>query len=236
MTQVGFVHSWDVTAKEAAAIQRALAEHIDLRWHGERVTRVGGVDLSYVRRGGEGYAAIVVMSIPEFEEIDATCIKSPITFPYIPGLLSFREVPAVLKAWEKLCVKPQLLYVDGQGIAHPRGCGLAAHLGLLLEIPSIGCAKTRLVGNEPVIGRAKGEWAPLRYKGKTIGASVRTRAGVRPLYVSPGHRIDLKRSVKWVLSACIRYRSPEPIRAAHVMANRHRTSSESFPFPCEDTF
>lgn len=222
MTQLGFVHSWDVTPTEAVAIQKALTEHIDLRWGGERVGRVGGADLSYAREGQNGYAAIVVMSVPEFEEIDATCVKCRITFPYVPGLLSFREVPAALKAWETLRIRPQLLYVDGQGIAHPRGLGLAAHLGLLLKIPSIGCAKTKLVGDEPVVGPAKGQWAPLCHKGETVGATVRTRAGVRPLYVSPGYRIDLKRSVEWVLSACVRYRSPEPIRAAHVMANRHR--------------
>jgi len=221
-----FAHSWDVMPREAVAIQKTLTEHIELSWHGDKITRVGGVDLSYARSSKEGYAAIVVMSVPEFEEIDATCIRCPITFPYVSGLLSFREAPAVLRAWETLHIKPQLLYVDGQGVAHPRGLGLAAHLGLLLEIPSIGCAKTRLVGDEYMVGPAKGEWAPLRYKGNTVGATVRTRAGVRPLYVSPGHRIDLKRSVEWVLSACERYRLPEPVRRAHMMANRYRAASE----------
>jgi len=221
------LHSWDVTPKEAIAIQRNLKEHLTLRWTNPSVTLVGGADVSYPKGGKTSYAVVIVMTVPDFEMVDVAWICQRLSFPYIPGLLAFREVPALLEAWENLRHYPDLIYVDGQGIAHPRSMGLATHLGILLDVPSIGCAKTPLVGGEPVVGDAKGNHAPLIHRGEEVGVALRTRTGVKPLYVSPGHRIDLQTAMHWVLRACVKYRLPEPLRRAHIMANRLRTTAAS---------
>ncbi|MBW2039381.1 MAG: deoxyribonuclease V [Deltaproteobacteria bacterium] len=219
-------HPWDVTLKEAVEIQNKLRELLHLKWDDPPIRRVGGIDVSYARRSKEGYAAVVVMNWPNLEEIDMVWTRKNISFPYIPGLLTFREAPLLLQAWKKLKYYPDLIYVDGQGIAHPRSMGLAAHLGVLLNIPSIGCAKTPLVGGYPVVGGKKGDYAPLLYQEKKIGVALRTRVGVKPLYVSPGHRIDLRTSIHWVLQACRAYRLPEPLRQAHIRANQVRLTMD----------
>jgi len=141
--------------------------------------------------------------------------------------LTFREAPLLLQAWKKLRYYPDLIYVDGQGIAHPRSMGLAAHLGVLLDIPSIGCAKSPLVGGDPPVGEKRGDYSPLIYKGNEVGVALRTRSGVRPLYVSPGHRIDIRTSIYLVLRACKIYRHPEPLRQAHIAANQLRSAMNS---------
>jgi deoxyribonuclease V len=217
-----FLHPWDVTPQEAVEIQNNLRELLRLKWEDTPIRHVGGIDVSYARGSNEGYAAVVVMSWPKLEEIDRTWTKQNISFPYIPGLLTFREAPLLLQAWKKLRHYPDLIFVDGQGIAHPRSMGLAAHLGVLLDTPSIGCAKSPLVGGDPPVGEKRGDYTPLIYKGKEVGVALRTRTGVRPLYVSPGHRIDLRTSVQWVLHACRIYRLPEPLRQAHIAANQLR--------------
>ncbi|UCC66303.1 MAG: deoxyribonuclease V [Deltaproteobacteria bacterium] len=217
-------HPWDVTPKEAVEIQKELRELLQLKWDNAPISRAAGIDVSYARGSKEGYAVVVVMGWPNLEEIDIAWTKRDISFPYIPGLLSFREAPLLLHAWEKLNHYPDLIFVDGQGIAHPRSMGLASHLGVLLDIPSIGCAKSPLVGGDPVVGDKRGDHAPLLYQGREIGVALRTRVGVKPLYISPGHRIDLRTSIHWVLRACGSYRLPEPLRQAHIRANRLRSN------------
>jgi deoxyribonuclease V len=216
-------HPWDVTPREAIAIQNSLRPSLSLQWTRPSVSRVAGIDCSYARGEGQGYAVVVVMQWPRLEEIDMAWEKGPISFPYIPGFLTFREGPLILRAWKKLHHYPDLIFVDGQGIAHPRCMGLAAHLGVLLDTPAIGCAKSSLVGGEPFVGNARGDSASLLHRGKQVGVALRTRTGVKPLYCSPGHQIDFERVLQFVLEACRGYRLPEPVRKAHSWANHLRS-------------
>jgi deoxyribonuclease V len=157
---------------------------------------------------------VVVYRFPEMEEIEREWAERPLEFPYIPGLLSFREMPAILAAFERVREEPDLIYYDGQGYAHPRRMGIACHLGLLLDRPTIGCAKSRLIGRHEEPGAECGDWAPLEDRGERIGAVLRTRSGVKPIYVSPGHRIGLERAVELTLAVCDGYRIPRPTRDA----------------------
>ncbi|HUT68422.1 MAG TPA: deoxyribonuclease V, partial [Dehalococcoidales bacterium] len=161
---------------------------------------------------------VVVLSYPEFELVETRIVTDRIEFPYVPGLLSFREAPLILAACEELTVTPDLLMVDGQGIAHPRRMGLASHLGLFLDIPTIGCAKSRLCGSHEEPGNEAGSYAELLDNGEVIGAAVRTRTGVKPVYVSIGHKVDLSTAIRRVLECCRGYRLPEPTRLAHQAA------------------
>ena len=165
------------------------------------------------------WAGIVVVTLPALDPVEHAWAAGRVRFPYVPGYLSFREGPLFLRAVRRLRVRPDLWLFDGQGIAHPRGFGLAAHLGVLLDGPSVGCAKSRLVGEHVEPGPRRGEWARLLLHGKPVGAVLRTRDGVRPLYVSVGHRVSLEAAIRWVL-ACCRYRVPEPIRLAEQLVNR----------------
>jgi deoxyribonuclease V len=213
------VDDWDLTPAEARARQGILRGQLALSWDDRPIHFVGGADVSV--RGRLARAAITVLSYPGLQRIAASTATRPLTFPYIPGLLSWREAPAVLAAWDDLDAKPDVLLIDGQGIAHPRGFGLAAHLGLILNIPSIGVAKSHLYGLHAEPGREAGEWAPLLDEtdpDRVIGAVVRTRTRVRPVYVSPGHRIDVLHAIQVVLRCAPRYRLPEPIRWAHQVA------------------
>jgi deoxyribonuclease V len=219
-------HPWDVTPREAVAIQNRLRPLVVLTWDHPPVSRVAGLDCSYARGADHGYAVVTVLDWPQLNEIEVAWAVGALSFPYISGLLTFREGPLLLQAWEKLRHYPDLIFVDGQGIAHPRSMGLAAHLGVLLDIPSIGCAKTPLVGGDPFVENTRGNSAPLVYQGQEVGAALRTRTGVKPLYCSPGHRIDLKIALTWVLEACRGYRLPEPLRHAHIRANQLRSSRE----------
>lgn len=158
------------------------------------------------------------MSLPDLEIVEVKCAWGKPEFPYVPGLLSFREVPLALEALERLTLPPDFLLADGQGLAHPRRFGLACHLGLLTGLPSIGCAKSILVGKHGSVGHKKGSWATLEEKGGVVGAALRTRDGVSPLYVSIGHRVDLPSAIRWVLACCDRFRMPEPTRLAHQAA------------------
>jgi deoxyribonuclease V len=217
-------HPWDVTPREAVSIQDKLRPLLSLSWDNPSLRRVGGIDCSYARGADQGYAVVVVMEWPHLNQIDMAWHRGSLSFPYIPGLLTFREAPLVLQAWERLHYYPDLILVDGQGIAHPRSMGLAAHLGLLLDTPAIGCAKTPLVGGTPAVGNRRGDSAPLFHKGRKVGAALMTRPGVKPLYVSPGHRIDLSVALELVLEACRGYRIPDPLREAHRKANQLRSS------------
>jgi deoxyribonuclease V len=214
------LHLWTLDPEEAVRIQERMRERIVLEWDGRVVRTVAGIDSSFPS-AEMGRAAIVVLSFPELVPIEAVTAEAPVAFPYVPGLLSFREAPAIIAAWEKIKSPPDLLMLDGQGIAHPRGIGIAAHLGVWFEAPSIGVAKSHLYGSYQSPGEKKGDRSPLhlpRHPEKIIGAVLRSRDGVKPLFVSPGHRIDPELAVDFVLRACTRYRLPEPTRWAHRVA------------------
>jgi deoxyribonuclease V len=166
------------------------------------------------------FAAVLVYSFPDLELCEVRTVRALVRFPYIPGLLSFREAPALVRAFRRLRLRPDLLICDGQGIAHPRGIGLASHLGIILGVPTIGCAKSRLVGDYDEVGPKVGDRSPLVFEGKVVGAVVRSRSGVRPLFVSSGHRINLDRSIHFILASCRGYRLPEPVRQADIRVER----------------
>lgn len=210
------LHPWALGTEEATRLQDQLRRRLVLSWDGRPVRKVGGVDMSI--RGDQGRAALVVLRYPSLSPLDAVTVDVPLTYPYIPGLFAFREGPACLAAWEKLEHKPDLLMFDGQGIAHSRGLGIAAHLGLWLEIPTIGVAKSRLYGRHEEVGPQFGDWVALWDEsdpGRVIGAVLRTRRNTRPLFISPGHLIDLEHSLDFVLACCCGYRLPDPTRWAH---------------------
>jgi len=220
------LHSWDVTYEEAAAIQNTLKKQLILH-DGVKIGPlhvIAGADISYGRNSDLFFAAVVLLSYPDLEPIEEVHAVGKVTFPYIPGLLSFREGPVLLKAFENLQRRPDLVMFDGQGIAHPRGVGLAAHLGLFLDIPAIGCAKSRLCGEHREPGPLPGDHEDLLNQGQVIGSVLRTKARVRPVFVSPGHRISLERSREVTRKCCRGYRLPEPIRQAHLAVNRLRIS------------
>jgi len=219
----GLRHRWPRTARAAVALQNTLRSRVRAVGGPQRVRLVAGADLAYDPHRDVLYAAILVFRYPELELVEASLVTRPIGFPYVPGLLSFRELPAMLAAWRRLKCRPQLVLCDGQGIAHPRGVGLASHLGLLLGVPTIGCAKSRLVGEHRAVGRRRGDRAALRFGGRTVGTVLRTREGTRPIYVSPGHLIGLRAAIRFVLGCCRGFRVPEPIRRAdHFVAAARR--------------
>ena len=211
-------HQWDLSPGEARAIQHQLAERViaETTFNPATVRTVAGVDVSV--RGDVARAAVVVLRLSDLEPVDWAVHAEPVTFPYIPGLLTFREGPSVLRALEQLTVWPDLLIFDGQGIAHPLRIGLAAHMGVILDHPSIGCAKSRLTGTHTEPGNNVGDWVPLTDEGEVVGAVVRSRAGVKPLYVSTGHRVDLPTAIALVLQCTRRFRLPETTRYAHKVA------------------
>lgn len=219
------VHPWVVDAAGAVAIQRALRADVDLtnRVRLEDVRTIAGVDGSY---GEEARAAVVVLSFPELQVLDQAIAHRGAVFPYVPGLLSFREVPIVLAALEKVRVQPDLIMVDGQGYAHPRRLGLASHLGLWLDVPTVGCAKSRLVGRYAEPGSQPGDRSPLVDRGETIGVVLRSKARTNPLFISAGNRIDLPTAVQ-VVERCLRgYRLPEPTRLADKLSKARLGAEE----------
>ena len=213
------LHRWDLTPRQAVALQARLRERVVRTAHIGKVRHVAGVDVGFERDGTVTRAAVAVLSFPALTLVDKVVVRRPTRFPYVPGLLSFREAPAVLAAFARLRVAPDLILYDGQGIAHPRRFGIASHLGLLLDVPSIGVAKTRLLGEHRAPADRRGAWAPLVDAGETIGAVLRTRAGVKPLYVSIGHRVSLPAAVRWTMACVTRYRLPETTRWAHRLAS-----------------
>ena len=211
-----------MTPKEAQQLQIALASSVVREDCSQGVEWVAGVDVHYPEKG-LARAAAVLFHYPDLIQESVQVIEEDVAFPYVPGLLSFREAPAALRALGALPRRPGLVMVDGQGIAHPRRLGLASHLGLWLDVPTIGCAKSRLIGEADKPGTEAGAWSPLVDKGETIGAVLRTRTGVKPLYVSIGHRVDLDAAIQWVLGCCKGYRLPEPARWAHRAASGERS-------------
>ena len=217
------LHPWDVDYKTAVAIQADLRGKLVLSDDGPGDIRiVAGADISCTKGDDRVYAAVVLLDAATLEVVEEARYSGRISFPYIPGLLSFREGPPMLRAFEKLRRRPDMVLFDGQGIAHPRGFGLAAHMGLILDLPSVGCAKTRLIGTFEEPGARRGQCSPLMRDGKQIGSVVRTKDRVKPVFISQGHRVSLERAVEIVLQCARRYRIPEPIRRAHILVNKMR--------------
>ncbi|MCX7962643.1 MAG: deoxyribonuclease V [Burkholderiales bacterium] len=217
-------HRWDLSAREAIALQQRLAPRVERRDRLPEVRTVAGVDASYDEARKLALAAVAVLAFPGLQRLDQAIARVPVAFPYVPGLLSFRELPAVLAAFERLRALPDLVLCDGQGIAHPRRFGIASHLGLLLDLPTIGVAKTRLVGEHRAPPDRRGAWTPLTDRDEAIGAVVRTRKGAKPLYVSIGHRVSLASAVRWTMACTTRYRLPETTRAADRLAATARAA------------
>lgn len=211
-------HGWRLSPKQAIALQLRLAPRVERRDRLGEVRTVAGVDVGYDEERGMARAAVVVLSVPDLRPVDWAVARVPVRFPYVPGLLSFREIPAALAAFERLRRMPDLILCDGQGIAHPRRFGIASHLGLLLDRPTIGVAKTRLVGEHRAPAGRRGAWTALTDSGEVIGAALRTRKEAKPLYVSIGHRVSLATALAWVMACTTRYRLPETTRAAHRLA------------------
>jgi deoxyribonuclease V len=220
------LHSWNLSPREAVEIQKSLKAGLEFRKLTGPVRTVAGADVAYSKKTDRVWAGVVVFTYPGLKKLEEKWARGQAAFPYIPGLLSFREIPVLLEAVNLLEIGPDLFLCDGQGIAHPRGLGLASHLGLVLDRPTIGCAKSRLVGDFTEPGENKGDYAHLRYKGRIIGVVVRTRKGVRPLFVSQGNKITLEESLEKVLTCCCRYRMPEPTRQAHLLVNNIRRGEE----------
>ncbi len=221
-----FLHPWDLTPREAIALQKELAGRVVLRDDvPEPVSLVAGVDVSCARFSPEVFAAVVLFDAVAGVVVETASARGAETFPYVPGLLSFRELPVILEAFRKLQRFPDMVLVDGQGLAHPRRFGVACHLGLWLGVPTIGCAKSRLCGEHAEPGVQRGAWARLTDGGEEIGRVLRTRDGIRPLYVSPGHRVGMERAMQIVLACGRGYRLPEPTRLAHIESNRLRMTA-----------
>lgn len=217
----------DLSAAEMREVQRRLRERLVLEPPADFAPRtLGGADVSVSRGSRTGYAAVVVLDAETLEPLDRASAVADLPMPYVPGYLSFRELPALAEAWEGLRLRPDVLIFDGQGTAHPRRFGIACHGGLLFDVPSVGCAKSILVGEHPPLGEERGATAPLVHRGETVGMAVRTRARVRPVYVSPGHRMDLETAVRLVLAAAPRFREPETTRRSHRLVGELRRAAE----------
>jgi deoxyribonuclease V len=229
-------HRWDVTTAEAREIQEKLRK----KWEGANrlgaLRTVAGLDAAFVLKGSQAFqkpsrwselrdanraiGAVVLFSYPEMRELERAAAEVPLEFPYVPGFLSFREIPALLATLRKLKQMPDLLFCDGQGYAHPRRMGLAAHLGVILDLPSIGCAKSLLIGEHDTVGRQQGEWSAIRDEAETIGAALRTRTDCTPMYISSGHRVSLETALRLTLSVCDGTRVPRPTREADRYVSR----------------
>ncbi len=219
------LHPWNVSLEEAIEIQNRLRSQLDLQSEPEKIETVAGIDVSYDKGSDWLFAAIVVLRLADLQVLGSASAVAQVPFPYIPGLLSFRECPAVLQAWDKLTVKPDCLMCDGQGIAHPRRLGIASHLGLWLDLPSIGCAKSLLVGTYREPNATRGSMEPLLHRKEQVGMILRTKDKVSPVFISPGHKITLKKAVEVVLTCCTKYRLPEPTRRAHLLVNEVRRNA-----------
>jgi deoxyribonuclease V len=222
------LHAWDLTPGQAITLQKKLAEHLLLKsTFPASLNTVAGVDVSYKKWDRLFHAAVVVLDYESMAVLETITASGECRFPYVPGLLSFRELPIVLQAFARLETVPDVIMADAQGIAHPRRLGLASHLGLWLDLPTIGCAKSRLCGVHDEPGPERGSWMPLMDASEEIGRVVRSRSRVRPLYVSPGHKVDCDDAMAIVLQCGRGYRLPEPTRQAHLLSNRVRTAGEA---------
>jgi deoxyribonuclease V len=218
------LHEWGLAPREAVELQKSLRERVRLAPLRKKIRTVAGADISFNKFSPVVWAAVVVLSLPSLEVVEEAGVVSETKFPYVPGLLSFRETPSVLEAWAKLKTEPDAVMFDGQGIAHPRRVGIASHVGLLINRPTFGCAKSVLVGKYEEPDEERGSWTPMidPKNGETVGAALRTKTRTHPIYVSPGHLIDLEGAIKLTLACDGGYRQPEPTRRAHLLVNAMR--------------
>lgn len=221
------LHDWNLAPREAVELQKQLRLQVKIAPLAGEIKTIAGADISFNKFSETVYAGIVVLRLPSLEVIEEAGVVSRATFPYVPGLLSFREAPSVLEAWAKLKIEPDAVMFDGQGIAHPRRIGIAAHMGLFLKRPTFGCAKSVLVGAYEDVSEERGAWSPMIDKGETLGAALRTKSRVQPIFVSPGHLIDLASAINLTLACDGGYRQPEPTRRAHLLVNRLRRGEQS---------
>jgi len=212
------LHNWRLSIPEAMALQTRLASRVSHEDTHHAVNFIAGVDVSTSKSRGEGTAAVVILDYPGLNLVEAKTVRGQVDFPYVPGLLTFREAPLALQALEQVTIAPDLVFIDGQGIAHPRRFGIAAHIGLILDLPTIGCAKSRLCGTYEEPGEERGSFSRLMDGDEHIGAVLRTKTETRPLFISVGHRISLQQAMEWVLSCYRGFRLPEPARLAHQAA------------------
>lgn len=227
--RVHHLHRWDLTTAHAVEMQLALASRVSRTDEVTSPRFIAGVDISVDRVRGVARGAVVVLSYPELKIVETRVVEGKVDFPYVPGLLTFREAPLTLAAFERLDIAPDLILFDGQGIAHPRRLGLASHLGLFLDTPAIGCAKSRLCGSHQIPDLEPGSYAELRDGDEIIGAVLRTKLGVKPVYVSIGHKISLESALYWVTQCCRGYRLPEPTRLAHLAAGGKLVGAKEVP-------
>ena len=218
------LHDWNLTPREAVELQKSLRERVRIEPLKKKIETIAGADISFNKFSPVVYAGLVVMRLPSLEVVEEAGVVSETKFPYVPGLLSFRESPSVLEAWSKLKTEPDAVMFDGQGIAHPRRVGIASHVGLIINRPTLGCAKSVLVGKYEEPGEERGSWSELvdPKNGETVGAALRTKTRTQPIFVSPGHLIDLVGAIKLTLAADGGYRQPEPTRRAHLLVNALR--------------
>src|SRR6266566_8572678 len=228
-----YLHEWNLKQDEAKALQRELAKQVIREDKLDDVRHIAGVDMAMNEISGMARAAVVLLSYPKLEVVEQHVYEEPLRMPYIPGLLSFREIPCILGAFDLLKQQPELVMVDGQGIAHPRRLGIASHLGLWLDLPTIGCAKSILIGeyDQEALGEEFGSWVPLidKKKDEVIGAALRTRPHTNPMFISLGHRISLETSIRYVLACSRGYRLPEPTRLADKLSKDNAWSEPKEP-------
>ncbi|MBV9658655.1 MAG: deoxyribonuclease V [Verrucomicrobia bacterium] len=237
MARFRSLHSWDLSPAAARQLQSELCAQLQLTALPEvgAIQTVAGCDISFARGDDTAFAAIVVVRLPDLATFEEAGAVTKLHFPYVPGLLSFREAPPLLEAWARLRTEPDAVMLDGQGLAHPRRLGIASHLGLWLDRPTLGCAKSVLVGRYAAPGLQRGAHTPLVDRGETVGAALRTRDGTSPVFVSAGHRLDLASALALTLRCGTgKYRLPEPTRRAHLLANRMRRGEADLPLPLLD--
>lgn len=216
------LHSWKVSPQEAIKIQKDLKSNVSLKRSFSKIDKIAGANVSYYQN--RMIAGVIIFEFPNLKIIERQSFVSSINFPYIPGLLTFREGPSLLEAFKKIKITPDVILFDGQGIAHPRRMGIATHLGLFLDRPTIGCAKSRLSGKHTSVGEEKGDYALLKEGEEILGAVLRTRRKVKPIFVSPGHKIDLSNSIEIILKCIVKYRLPVPVREVHIFVNQIRNN------------
>lgn len=220
------LHAWDVTPAEAVALQQRLRGQIRVEAPAKPFATIAGADISFNKFEETVYAGVVVLRLDTLETVEEAGAVSTAPFPYIPGLLSFREVPALLEAWQKLATEPDVVMFDGHGTAHPRRIGIASHAGLFLNRPTFGCGKSVLVGKFDEPTPERGAWSPMRDRGEIVGAALRTKDRVNPVFVSPGHLLDLQTAIALTLQCDGGYRVPEPTRRAHLLVNALRRGEQ----------
>lgn len=216
------LHDWNLSPREAIALQNELRNRVLVAPPTRSIETVAGADISFNKFSSTIYVAVVVLRLPSLEVIEEATVIGEAQFPYVPGLLSFRELPAVLEAWQKLSIEPDCVMFDGQGLAHPRRFGIACHAGLWMNRPTLGCAKSVLVGTFDEPAPERGSWTPMIHKGETVGAALRTKNKTKPIYVSVGSEMDLDSAIELTLRCDGGYRQPEPTRQAHLRVNELR--------------